>query len=966
MVKFPNLILNERHLEELEKILKKLTGELGDDETTALTMIANIKAYGYESAISRMMSNYKKPNYLHYSGACLAYFIDASTPKTIEEYINMMELSVNKDNKEIRLNSDDEKKTKTTDTIKTLLSEFKDDIDEFRPHIYKHLNTYTSKLGIDVSTELNDGIERSSDVFGKKSKFRLRDEIKNFMLENKEEIDKLMEESKDFIYMNYRAMTVFSFIGSYLSRDSFNGPIIENIRQLYIRVCTEIVLDTPDPMVFFKELYHGFIHRMFIVATPTLINAGFKDPNLASCFLQKTPDSMEGICKTIGDGMKISKAKGGVGVCLADLRTHTPIGDSGFAKGAIPYAKLSDTSATYADQTGKRKGAYTGYIDIAHYDVVEFIKIVRKTGNNNVRVEQLNNAINISNFFVKRVLDDGNWTMFCPTTTPGLTEAVGKEYAFLYQMYEADSSIEPRITMKARDIMDLITKVQIETGMPYLLNKCEYNIASPQVNMKSKLNPEDSMHADTIKCSNLCTEIVQYAGPRKYLMKHENMTEEEATEVSTCNLGQMNLSYYVNKETKRFDFELFAINVRKMVKCLNKVIDRSWFPIKSAFLSNRWHRPIGLGVSGFAECLMDMELCVDDDEAIIFNKKLFACMYFNCLVSSHLEAKENGSYKAFKGSRYSEGKLQMDLFEESTKVRQDMVICIDYGPENIDDNGNYKHFNYEPYQWDQENYPDGICNWQGLKDAIQYKGGLRNSLLIALMPTSSTSRLMDVTEMVEIPQCNAYSRKIMGDTFIWFNERMYKKLKEYHLWNDKVAELMILDSGSIRLLPQFVKDHPSMFPQDVDMKVVERMTKIFMSAWEQKLSKAVELTAGRVPYICQSQSSNLFIADPTPEKLMLCHLKSAMSGIKTLNYYIRMLPAMPPSEGIISLSVREWAYRYMDGRGGRTVPKLDMENLSQIQGNKKEISLECNGSLVRQVSSTSTNSLSSLFSLTAL
>ncbi|GFN82091.1 ribonucleoside-diphosphate reductase [Plakobranchus ocellatus] len=527
------------------------------------------------------------------------------------------------------------------------------------------------------------------------------------------------------------------------------------------------------------------------------------------CFLlTMASDSIEGIYDTLKTCALISKSAGGIGVNVHCIRAQGSYiaGTNGCSNGLIPMLRVYNNTARYVDQGGnKRPGAFAVYLEPWHADIFDFLDLRKNTGKEEQRARDLFYALWIPDLFMKRVESNGDWTLMCPNECPGLADVWGEEFDKLYEKYESEG--KGRKTVKAQKLWYAIIESQTETGTPYMLYKDSCNRKSNQQNL------------GTIKCSNLCTEIVEYSSP---------------DEVAVCNLASIALNMYV-KPDKTYDFERLQYVTKVAVKNLNKIIDINYYPVPEAKRSNLRHRPIGLGVQGLADAFILMRFPFDSPEAKRLNKEIFETIYFAALDASCELAERDGPYETYKGSPVSKGILQHDMW--NVKATTDL-------------------------------------DWDALRKRIA-KFGVRNSLLMAPMPTASTAQILGNNESIEAYTSNIYSRRVLSGEFQIVNQHLLKDLTELGLWNEDVKNEMIAAGGSI----QTIKSIPD------DLK------NLYKTVWEIKQRVVLEMAADRGAFIDQSQSLNVHIAEPNYGKLSSMHFYAWKLGLKTGMYYLRTKPA---------------------------------------------------------------------------
>jgi len=510
------------------------------------------------------------------------------------------------------------------------------------------------------------------------------------------------ERDFDFDYFGFKTLEK-----SYLLK--VNGIAFERPQHLLMRVAIGIHYEEIDKAIETYDLMSSF---WFIHASPTLFNSGTMRPQMSSCFLiQMKDDSIDGIYETLTLTAKISKSAGGIGLNVHNIRAKESYikGTNGVSNGLVPMLRVFDATARYVDQGGgKRKGAFAIYLEPWHSDVFDFLNLKKNHGKEEQRARDLFYALWVPDLFMKRVEANGNWTLMCPNKCPGLSDVHGEEFEKLYTKYEEAG--KGNKVIKAQELWKAIIESQTETGTPYMLYKDHANNKSNQKNL------------GTIKCSNLCTEIMEYTSP---------------DEVAVCNLASISLPKFV-KADKTFDYEQLIYVTKVITRNLNKIIDLNFYPVEEAKRSNFRHRPIGIGVQGLADCFMKMKTSFESEEGFATNRKIFETIYWAALNSSHELACELGPYETFKGSPTSEGILQFDMWNVKPKTDYD---------------------------------------WDGIKEKIKTKG-LRNSLLIAPMPTASTSQILGNNESFEPYTTNIYIRRVLAGEFVLINPHLVKDLIE--------------------------------------------------------------------------------------------------------------------------------------------------------------------------------------------
>lgn len=553
------------------------------------------------------------------------------------------------------------------------------------------------------------------------------------------------------------------------------------------------------------ETYNYMINKYFTHATPTLYHGGMPYPQLSSCFLMGIEDSVEGIYKALSDSARISKWAGGIGLHISNIRSRNSRirKTNGRSDGIIPMLKNFNETARYINQSGKRKGSFAIYLEPHHPDIFEFLDLKKNNGPEEMRTKDLFLAVWISDLFMECVQKNEKWYLFDPDECPGLNDVYGENYRKLYQKYIDEQKYKKIVS--AQEIWNKIVDSQIESGVPYIGFKDSINNKSNQKNV------------GTIKSSNLCIEIVEYSDNKEY---------------ATCNLASLCLPKFL--QNGQFNHELFHKCIRRLVLNLNRVIDNNFYPVPETKLSNMRHRPIAIGIQGFADLLFKLRYNFDSDEAKKINEEIAESLYYGALKASMELSKIDGPYETFKGSPASFGILQFDL-------------------------------------WNKK--PSDKWNWNELKENIKTHG-LRNSLLVALMPTASTSNIMGNNECFEPITSNMYIRNTISGDFIIINKYLVADLEKLGLWNEEIKNLIILNYGSVQLIKE----------------IPDEIKKLYKTVWELPQKAIVDLAIIRGPYICQTQSMNLFFTEPNHSKISSALFYGWKHGLKTGSYYIRVKP----------------------------------------------------------------------------
>ncbi|KAE9555816.1 hypothetical protein FO519_001030 [Halicephalobus sp. NKZ332] len=622
----------------------------------------------------------------------------------------------------------------------------------------------------------------------------------DFVLANADRLNAAIVYDRDYSYTYFGFKTLER---SYLLK--INGRVIERPQHMLMRVAIGI---HGDDIAAAIETYNLMSERWFTHASPTLFNAATNRPQLSSCFLlTMMDDSIEGIFKTLERCALISKSAGGIGLNIHCIRSFgsTIAGTNGLSNGIVPMLRVFNNAARYVDQGGnKRPGAFAIYLEPWHADIMEFLELKKNTGCEEERARDLFYALWIPDLFMKRIETDGVWSLMCPHECPGLEDSWGEEFEELYTKYEREGRFRRQIPV--REVWRSVISAQIETGTPYMLYKDACNRKSNQKNL------------GTIKCSNLCTEIVEYSSP---------------DEVAVCNLASIALPRFVNKQ--QFDFEKLREVSKVVTRNLNKIIDINYYPVPEAERSNKRHRPIGIGVQGLADTFQLMRQPFTSPPARLLNKQIFETIYYGALEASCELAERDGPYETYEGSPVSQGILQHDMWGVTTT---------------------------------------GLWDWDALRAKIA-KHGVRNSLLLAPMPTASTAQILGNNESIEPYTSNVYSRRVLSGDFQIVNPHLLKELVDLGVWDEATKNQLISDGGSVQNLP---------IPQETK--------EIYRTVWELSQRDIIDMAADRGAFIDQSQSLNLHLAAPSYAKCTSMHFHAWRAGLKTGMYYLRSRPAV--------------------------------------------------------------------------
>ena len=650
-----------------------------------------------------------------------------------------------------------------------------------------------------VPREMSANVERLvAHAPGGRAAPLVSDEFASFVREHAARIDAALRHERDDAFDYFAVRTLAR---GYLLRDS-DGRVVERPQHMYMRVALAVHAPRLDDAL---RAYDDLSQQLYSHASPTVFHAGTGVQQLSSCFLLgMREDSVNGIYDTVKQCAQISKTAGGIGLSVSNVRAEGSyiVGTQGKSNGLVPMLRVLNATARYIDQGGgRRRGAFAVYIEPWHADVRQVLDMKRNQGAEELRARDLFYALWVPDLFMERVAADAGWSLMCPSECPGLDDVHGEAFAELYARYEREG--RARETIRARDLWTQIIESQLETGGPYMLYKDACNRKSNHRGL------------GTIKCSNLCTEVVQY-------------TSED--EIAVCNLGSLCLPRFVRGRGRggSVDMEALHAAAQRLTVALDRVIDINAYPLPQARTSNRRHRPIGIGVQGLADVFAMLALPYDGPRAAELNEEIFETVHHGALTASAALARELGPYPSYRGSPASEGVLQCDMWGKAPRFR----------------------------------------DWAPLRAAVGAHG-LRNSLLTAPMPTASTAQIAGNTESFEPRTSNAYVRRVLSGEFMVINRHLVCALDERGLW-PALRVPLLRAGGSVQGLDDV--------PQDV--------RDVFKTAWEMKSKPLVDMAVGRAPYIDQSQSFNMFMQNPTGDRISKAHMYAWRQGLKTGMYYL--------------------------------------------------------------------------------
>ena len=594
--------------------------------------------------------------------------------------------------------------------------------------------------------------------------------------------------------------------------------IVERPQYLYMRVAMGIC---DGDIEMGLRIYDDLSQHFYTHATPTLFNAGTRRPQMSSCFLiGNKGDDINGLFNTIQDVANISKWAGGIGLHVHDVRAKGSYikGTGGESDGLLPMMKTYNEVARWINQGGKRKGSFAVYLEPWHADVFEFIDLRKNHGKEEMRARDLFLAMWTPDLFMQRVQEDGDWTLFSPDEAPGLSD-----------VYDSPDN---------KNFTELYEKYESEGKGRRVLKArklmdailtAQIETGTPYMLYKDPANyKSNQQNLGTIKSSNLCTEIIEYSSP-----------EEQAV----CNLASIALPKYIIDG--EFSHKLLYEYVYQVVKNLNNVINLNFYPTKETEKSNMRHRPVGLGVQGLADVFCMLKIPFESEEGDTLQTDIFETLYFAAMTSSKDLAEVHGPYESISESPIEKGIFQYQM----------------WGLKDKDLSG----------RWD----------WSSLRKEV-IKFGVRNSLLVAPMPTASTAQILNNNEAFEPFTTNLYSRRTLGGEFIVINKHLVNELMSVGLWGDEIKDKLIMENGSVQNIPE----------------IPTEIKEVFKTVWEMSQKRLLNMAANRSVFIDQSQSLNLFISNATKAKLLAAHLHGWKLGLKTGMYYLRTRSAVDPLKGL--------------------------------------------------------------------
>ena len=621
----------------------------------------------------------------------------------------------------------------------------------------------------------------------------------------------------------------FTYLGLQILYDRYflhiRGRRIELPQIFFMRVAMGLALNEPEDEREARaiEFYNVLSSFDFMSSTPTLFNSGTRRSQLASCYLTTVSDDLDGIYESIKENAMLQKYAGGIGNDWTPVRALGAYikGTNGKSQGVVPFLKVVNDTAVAVNQGGKRKGAVCSYLETWHLDIEEFLELRKNTGDDRRRTHDMNTANWVPDLFMRRVIENGEWTLFSPSDVPDLHDRYGKAFERAYIEYEAQAARGELKLYKKLPAMQLWRKMLsmlFETGHPWITFKDPCNLRSPQ------------QHAGVVHSSNLCTEITLNTGP---------------DEIAVCNLGSVNMPAHLDLSTGRMDREKLKRTIGTAMRMLDNVIDLNFYNVNKARNSNFKHRPVGLGIMGFQDCLHMLRIPYGSQAAMEFADRSMEAIGYTAYWASTDLAEERGAYSTFKGSLWDRGILPLDTLKLVAEERGGYVECD----------------------------MSAMLDWDALRKRVQ-QVGMRNSNCLAIAPTATIANITGLSQCIEPTYQNLYVKSNLSGEFTVVNEFLVRDLKKLNLWDEvMIADLKYFDGSLARI---------DRIPPDV--------RSLYATAFEIDPKWLVECAARRQKWVDQSQSLNIYMAGASGKKLDEIYKLAWLRGLKT-TYYLRTLGA---------------------------------------------------------------------------
>ena len=630
----------------------------------------------------------------------------------------------------------------------------------------------------------------------------------------------------------------FTYLGLQILYDRYflhvRGRRIELPQIFFMRVAMGLALNEPEDQREARaiEFYNVLSSFDFMSSTPTLFNSGTRRSQLASCYLTTVSDDLDGIYEAIKENALLQKFAGGLGNDWTPVRalgSHIK-GTNGKSQGVVPFLKVVNDTAVAVNQGGKRKGAVCSYLETWHLDIEEFLELRKNTGDDRRRTHDMNTANWVPDLFMKRVMEGADWTLFSPSDVPDLHDKYGRAFEKAYVEYEARAlrgEIKPYKRVPAVQLWRKMLTMLFETGHPWLTFKDPCNLRSPQ------------QHVGVVHSSNLCTEITLNTGP---------------DEIAVCNLGSINMPAHLDVASGRMDMEKLGRTVGTAMRMLDNVIDLNFYSVNKARNSNFKHRPVGLGIMGFQDCLHLLRIPYGSQAAVEFADRSMEAIAWSAFRASTDLAEERGPYSTFKGSLWDRGILPFDALKTLTEERGGYVECD----------------------------MSTTLDWVGLRKRIQ-SIGMRNSNCLAIAPTATIANITGLSQCIEPTYQNLYVKSNLSGEFTVANEFLVRDLKKLNLWDEvMIADLKYFD-GSLAKID----------------RIPPEIRTLYATAFEIDPKWLVECAARRQKWIDQSQSLNIYMAGASGKRLDDTYKLAWIRGLKT-TYYLRTLGATSAEKSTIA------------------------------------------------------------------